>query len=169
MAVDSQRDRLLPSLLDRLKDDEPDKETEPRDFKVLSLRQLRQNVLRDLAWLLNATNLDNLIVSIGEYSNVQRSVVNFGMPVLSGAFTSSIDITALQQKIRDTIIAFEPRILPESIVVKFSNDSDSPHHNILSFNIRAQLWAQPAPIELLINSNIDLESGQTIIEESTGR
>ena len=169
MAVDSQRDRLLPSLLDRLKDDDPDKKTEPRDFKVLSLRQLRQNVLRDLAWLLNATNLDTVVNSVSEYGRVQRSVINFGMPILSGTFTSSIDITTLQQRIRDTIIAFEPRILPESVVVKFSSDSDSSNHNILSFTIRAQLWAQPAPIELLINSNIDLESGQTIIEESTGR
>ena len=53
MAELAPRERLQPSLLDRLSDDEPDNAVEPRERRVLSLRTLREGVLRDLAWLLN--------------------------------------------------------------------------------------------------------------------
>ena len=52
------QDRLQPALLDRLTDDEPDKKQEPREQRVMSKRRLRQAVLRDLAWLFNATRLE---------------------------------------------------------------------------------------------------------------
>ena len=50
-------ERLQPSLLDRLTDDSPQSKKESRDQRVLSVRRLRACVLRDLAWLLNTTNL----------------------------------------------------------------------------------------------------------------
>ena len=52
------QERLQPALLDRLTDDEPDKKQEPREARVLSKSRLRQSVLRDLAWLFNATRLE---------------------------------------------------------------------------------------------------------------
>ena len=52
------QDRLQPALLDRLTDDEPGSREEPVEARVLSKRRLRQSVLRDLAWLLNATRLE---------------------------------------------------------------------------------------------------------------
>ena len=52
------QDRLQPALLDRLTDDEPDKKVEPREARVLSKRRMRESVLRDLAWLFNATQLE---------------------------------------------------------------------------------------------------------------
>ena len=51
------RDRLQPSLLDRLTDDDPTNPKESADKRVLSLTQLKASVLRDLAWLLNTTSL----------------------------------------------------------------------------------------------------------------
>jgi predicted component of type VI protein secretion system len=52
------QDRLQPALLDRLTDDDPDSDEEARDHRVMSRRQLRDAVLRDLAWLFNATRLE---------------------------------------------------------------------------------------------------------------
>ena len=54
MAEALSRDRLYPSLLDRLLDDEPGKATEPRENRSATLARLRENVLRDLSWLFNA-------------------------------------------------------------------------------------------------------------------
>lgn len=165
MAESTQRDRLLPSLLDRLTDDAPESKTESRDFKVLSLRQLRQNVLRDLTWLMNATALET-VSDIGDRPLVLDSVLNFGMPSLSGVCASGINLRSLQQKIREAIIAFEPRILPNSLSVHGITKDEVANHNVLSFKIQAQLWAQPAPIELLMQTDIDLESGQTRMVEA---
>src|SRR3546814_19033242 len=53
MAELTPQDRLPPSLLDRLPDDEPEVTQESRDRRVLSVPKLREVVLRDLAWLFN--------------------------------------------------------------------------------------------------------------------
>jgi type VI secretion system protein ImpF len=167
MAEIAPRDRLLPSLLDRLTDNDPGATVEAREFKVLSLRQLRQNVLRDLTWLMNTTCLE-ANEDLGKWPAVRKSVLNFGMPALSGNYASGIDPRAMQQKIREAIIAYEPRLLANSVkVLAVVDDNAGASRNVLSFKIQAQLWAQPAPIELMMRTDIDLETGQTKIEEVT--
>ena len=50
MAELTTQDKLQPALLDRLTDDEPDAKVEARDKRVISMRRLRECVLRDLSW-----------------------------------------------------------------------------------------------------------------------
>ena len=57
MAELTPSERLQPSLLDRLTDEEPAQSQEARNRRVLSIQRLRECVLRDVAWLLNTTNL----------------------------------------------------------------------------------------------------------------
>ena len=103
-------ERLQPALLDRLTDDEPEKKQEPREARVLSKRRLRESVLRDLGWLFNTTQLQEPAALV-KAPLVRQSVVNFGLPVMSGKVASSLDITDLTRAIREAILAFEPRIL----------------------------------------------------------
>lgn len=158
-------ERLQPALLDRLTDDEPDKKVEPLEARVLSKRRLRQAVLRDLAWLFNATQLE----AVDDLSNtplVRRSVLNFGLPALSGQAASSFDISDLARAIRDAIIAFEPRILPSTLEIKTLIESGQlDHHNVIGVEIRAHLWAQPVPLEFLVRTEIDLETGNVQITD----
>ena len=69
------QERLQPSLLDRLTDKAPDTKSESRDRRVLSMRQLRQAVLRDLAWLLNTGQLETTD-DLEPYPQVRDSVMN---------------------------------------------------------------------------------------------
>ena len=79
-----------------------------------------------------------------------------------------IDWNELEQGIKDAIIAFEPRVLPQTLDVRVvTSDSSLDHHNLLSFEIRGQLWSLPYPMELLLRSSIDLESGQAVVIEQT--
>src|SRR3954452_1326260 len=110
-------DRLQPALLDRLTDDEPDKKVEAREARVFSKRRLRAAVLRDLAWLFNATQLE-AVSDLSRTPLVRGSVVNFGLPALSGQAASSLDVSDLAKAIREAIINFEPRILPSTLHVK---------------------------------------------------
>ena len=167
MATIAPRDRLLPSLLDRLTDNDSKNPTEAREFKVLTLRQLRQNVLRDLSWLMNCTHLD-ADEDLSGWPAIRRSVLNFGIPALAGNCASATDARALRQDIREAIIAFEPRLLPESVKVQaIVGNASTMGRNVLSFEIQAQLWAQPAPVELLMRTEIDLESGRATVEDMT--
>ena len=42
------------------------------------------------------------------------------------------------------------------------------HQNMLGFEVRAKLWAMPYPLELLLRSNLDLESGLVVLQEHSG-
>jgi type VI secretion system protein ImpF len=160
-------DRLQPALLDRLTDDEPDKRSEPPESATMSRARLRNAVLRDLAWLLNVSNIESE-VDLAGYPAVKVSVLNFGVDALSGRRVADVDWQDLELSIRDAIIAFEPRVLPGTLEVRGINTAPSlDHHNVLSFEIRGQLWSIPDPLELMLRSNLDLESGQVVVQEQS--
>ena len=58
MAGLTSQERLQPSLLDRLTDDQPTELRESLDARVLNKQQLRAAVLRDLSWLFNTTRAE---------------------------------------------------------------------------------------------------------------
>ena len=159
------QERLQPALLDRLTDEEPEKKLEPRENRVLSKSRLRQAVLRDLAWLFNTTKIESG-VAMAKWPYARRSVINFGLPALSGQTASRIEVQDLERDIRQAILDFEPRILPESLDVKAVVDLSSlDHHNVIGIQIHGHLWAQPVPLELLIRTEIDLETGKVQISD----
>jgi type VI secretion system protein ImpF len=165
MTEPSASERLQPSLLDRLIDNEPDSRVESADTSVLNRRTLRAAVLRDLSWLFNTTNLSDEIPT-ERYPAACASVLNFGLPCLSGRFASTVDAVVLEQAIRDAIVLFEPRIAPESIEIEPILDLPVlDMHNQISLVIRGLLWAQPAPLEFALRTQIDLEEGGITLTE----
>lgn len=156
----SEADRLQPALLDRLADDEPGQTKETMDHAVVSKQRLKRTVLRDLAWLLNTTSYD-VHGELDEYPEVRKSVINFGIPVLSGKNFSDIEWQDIESAIHNAILAFEPRILPDTLSVRASTTQDGlNHHNKLQFEIRGELWSMPFPIELFVRTEWDLETRQ---------
>jgi type VI secretion system protein ImpF len=158
------QERLQPALLDRLTDNEPDKKVEAREQRVMSKNQLRQAVLRDLAWLFNATRLERGLDPV-KAPYAKRSVLAYGLPALSGTTASSLEVPDLERSIRQAIVDFEPRILPSSLRVKAVELTQFEQHNVIGVEIYGQLWAQPVPLELLVRTEIDLETGQVEIAE----
>jgi type VI secretion system protein ImpF len=154
------QERLQPALLDRLTDDEPEKKLEPREHRVMSRARMRQAVLRDLAWLFNSTRSETG-ESMATAPYARRSVVNFGLPCLSGQTVTTLDIQSFERGIRQAILDFEPRILPKTLEVQaLMEGSVLDQHNVIGVRIHGQLWAQPVPIELLLRTEIDLETGK---------
>ncbi len=161
------KERLQPSLLDRLTDDAPGEKVESREQRVFSYRQLRQSVLRDLGWLLNTVAFDAM-VDLSSAPFVARSVINYGIPALSGANLSSLDSDKLERKIKQALVDFEPRILAQSLKIDIITDKDQMSRKSLSFKIEGDLWAQPLPIHLYIRSDLDLETGEVMVKELGG-
>ena len=162
MAEALSRDRLYPSLLDRLIDEEPGRATEARENRASSLQRLRENVLRDLNWLFNATQSS---IEFDGDELLGGSVINYGMPPLAGRPASQYDLPELSRVLRDVIIRFEPRIIAHTLrVTAERNRGDT--HNVLGFRIEGQLWSQPIPLEIFMRTEIDLESGMTQVVES---
>jgi len=167
MAELTTKERLQPSLLDRLTDDEPDKLQESRDKRVLSSQRLRDSVRRDLNWLFNTTNLA-AIQSLDGYPEVERSTLNYGLPDLAGRTSSSVDRDLMERLLRRAIWEYEPRLLRSSIRVQLSVDMNELNHNAMNFSIQAELWAQPLPLRLFLRTDLDLETGEAVVTEDSG-
>lgn len=156
------RDRLYPSLLDRLTDDDPLHESEPRVARALTLQRLRENVLRDLGWLFNATQMSS---DEDPADPILSSVLNFGIPALAGRPASQYKLVELAQVLRDIVLRYEPRLIPGTVRVRPERlGPDS--HNVIGFRIEGQLWSQPVPLEIYMRTEIDLESGLTRVYET---
>lgn len=172
MAEIAARDRLQPSLLDRLTDLHPQDSREPVEARVLTRQQLRAAVLRDLSWLFNTTRPEPEPAStrVDElelwrpYPLARRSVLNFGMPAFAGATKSSLDKQAMEAAIKEAITTFEPRIDGQSLAVSIHIDPKH-HHNCLQLTIRGRMWAQPMPLELLLAADVELETGDTHLRD----
>ena len=158
-------ERLQPSLLDRLCDDDSASLQESREQRVLSIRRLRQSVLRDIAWLLNAVSLE-AVQSLDNYPEAAKSVINYGIPDLSGHNLSHSDIGLIEKRIRKAILDFETRILPNTLNIKVIS-TDSYNHNAMNFDIEGDLWMQPVPLRLYLKTQLDLETGSVMVTDNT--
>ena len=105
MAELTTQERLQPSLLDRLTDEEPGVRDESRERRVISATRLRDCVTRDLGWLLNSVQLE-ATQDLEAYPAVRSSVLNFGIPDLTGVAVSRINVDTLRQHVRDAILRF---------------------------------------------------------------
>ncbi|KVT68229.1 type VI secretion system baseplate subunit TssE [Burkholderia ubonensis] len=151
---------LLPTLLDRLRDDAPSRQHEaPAEYAVNRV-QMRAIVQRDLAFLLNTTSIEDLI-DRARFPQAEASTINFGMPPLAGAFVASRQWTEIEQIIRRAILDFEPRLSPEELSISpLSDAGGSAQYNLLSFAVRGMIRMDPYPIEFIVQSSLDLETGQ---------
>lgn len=159
------RDALQPALLDRLTDHDPGRKVEGRDERVLSRSQLRASVLRDLTWLFNSTNLASS-VDLSAHPFAAQSTLNYGLTALAGNPVAGLEFAEVERILKEAILLFEPRILPNTLSVRGIPAKDPMgHHNVLSLEIMGELWSQPYPLEFLIKTDMDLESGEIRLAE----
>ena len=159
------KERLQPSLLDRLTDREPGTNRESRDRRILSVDKIRDCVIRDLGWLLNTGNLGST-EDLEAYPEVARSVLNYGAPDLAGVPASGTDVRALEKALKQAIIDFEPRIMKDTLRVSIDRQSQQHNPSAIVFRIEGQMWAQPMPLSLYLRTAIDLETGTFDVVES---
>jgi len=161
----SLKERLQPSLLDRLTDLEPANVKESTSQQSMSQKQFKEAVIRDLGWLLNSVALD-VCEDLEKYPEVQRSVLNFGLPDMSGHTSSNVIIRTMENTIKSVIQQFEPRIVNNSLKVKIHSNPDEMSHNSLVIEIAGAVFGQPSPFQVVLKSELNLECGEFQVKES---
>ncbi len=156
---------LLPSLLDRLNDDEPTEQIESRSKRAETVAALRHSVIRDLESLLNTSNIE-LEVNLDEHPQVAESVLNYGIANLSGKTVTGIDSGEIEKAITTAIRIFEPRLLANTIRVSTVEGLKASHQNTVVFQIEATLWGKPMPEALFLRTELDLELGEVVLTEA---
>jgi len=146
---------LLPSLLDRLFDDEPDQSTEPLWRGSYRVDELREHVRRDLEFLLNTRH--GRADLLDPARELAISSLSYGLPdftgVIGGGLESRERIRAsVERSIRD----FEPRLQGVQVVVV---DSEFEHDRNVRLSIRALLCVNPIEEPVLFDTTVESSSG----------
>lgn len=134
---------------------------DPGARHMISMRRLRDCVQRNLSWLLNTGQLAAL-QDLGSYPHVARSVVNYGMPSLTGRLTASVDLQLTAERIREAITTFEPRLSRIQVTPESQRESDEAS---VSFLVDAELWGQPVSQHLVLRTSIDVDSGDVRVTD----
>lgn len=162
MADNMLTERLQPSLLDRLTDDAPTERQETRAHRAIDISRLREIIKRDLAWLLNTNNIENMI-DTKAYPNVTCSVLNYGVGEVAGEYSTSQRAELIRKSIHRAISIHEPRIITGSSAVEL-REEDNKGETQIAFDIHADMWAQPVPLELFLRSKVDVTTGEVTLD-----
>lgn len=172
-------ERLNPSLFDKLVADldmpglrdnvamaELSRET-MRHYSVPRLERfnenaLRETVKRDLAWLLNTTNMA-ASVDLDPYPHVKTSVVNFGISDLSGKAHSHRVVLSRARDIRNAIRAFEPRIAEKSLHVEPSQDRQ--RENSVTYVIHGDITSAVQAMPVAFKTDVDADTSTITVRD----
>ena len=122
-------------------------------------QDVRRDVIRNLEWLLNTESPASLAGSVPPDA-VSKSVLCFGIPPYSGRPQSSMDPDDIAWSIRERIIAFETRLDHHALEVTVADASGRHRFNKMRFLVRGLLRADPHPLEFVVQTELDMESGQ---------
>ncbi len=147
--------QLIPSILDRLIDLEPDRKSEMPAGRIQVLEQMKASVGRDLQNLLNTRcRATGWPEGLGELS---KSLMAYGIPDCVGINTGSKEQQQLlRSMIAKAVESFEPRLTNIHVVVSAADD---PNDRTLRFRIDAMLKIDPAPEPVTYDSRLDATVG----------
>ena len=155
MARIREEQQLVASVLDRLIDEEPERQRELPRSRNQVLRELRHSVRRDLEHLLNTRH--RCVEWPPDLDQLDASLVNYGIPDFTGASMSSpADREQFRRVVEWVIRKFEPRF--KSVNVEFLDDGDTDERT-LSLRIDAVLYAEPAPEPIVFDSQVEPTTG----------
>jgi len=147
--------RLLPSLLDRLIETQPNEDTSSYNPQGLSLSELQANVLRDVQSLLNTRQA--LTDEIGEDSELRKSLVAFGLPDISNVNPENLEQRAsIRAAVEEAIRQFEPRLT--SIRVREHGENSADRSLVLKVDAVLKVEPNPVPVQF-----------DTVIESGTSQ
>jgi len=151
---------LLPTLFDRLCDDRPAERSELPAAYVLTPDGLRENVRRDLAFLLNTVSHDDSLDAVA-HPLAAASVLNFGVPPLIAGPLDMGQWRRIETIVRAAIARFESRIDLQTVeVLPLAEDRGAPGGFMPRIQIKGRIRSQPYPLEFTVQSAVDLASGR---------
>ena len=158
--------RYLPSLMDRLTDNQPEKRLEAPRPQTMSFQEYRAGFQRDLMRLLSY-GIQPAADEFRGLAEVQTSVLNYGMSNLLGMADMAAKPSVVEQNIIECIKRFEPRINRDTLRVRVTrNDvpSDNAMRN-LEIEIQAELWAKPYSENVYLLTSVDLHNASVKVKE----
>jgi type VI secretion system protein ImpF len=123
---------------------------------------LRREVATDLGMLLNTVNLES-IEDLRATPEVRRSILNFGIPDITHRSIDEGGVGGVASEIRRALLAFEPRLVPETI--QATRDTRVRASDLqIRFLVRADLKCDPINVPIEFVADVEVESGKVKID-----
>lgn len=119
---------------------------------------LRQHLRQDLQVLLNTVNLASA-VPLDDAPHVRRSIVNYGLVDLSDRGEAALASEEVIRCVRETLIAYEPRLLPGSLDIAVMSQPDHVTR-CLRLQISAELQSDPVDFSLEVEAELETGAGK---------
>ena len=123
---------------------------------------MRASVRRELGWLLNTVYL-GASVDLEPYPQVQTSVLNYGMPDLTGRASTPVAVKARANQIAEQIRIFEPRLDAENLQVKA--EPGVGLDNAVAYMIRGDITSAVRAMPVQFFANVEVETGEAVVRE----
>ena len=131
-----------------------------RPRKVITEPALRQEVARDLDYLLNTIEMAATIdMSLSPY--VRKSILNYGIPDLTRRTIDEAGVDEIPEELRVAILNYEPRLAAASLQIERDESVDAAELKV-RFIVRAELVCHPvhAPVEFVADV---IDTGKIVI------
>ena len=153
---------VLPSLLDRLTDDDPRTPADPPVTREESILSYRDGVLRDVEWLLNTrAPYEGVPAGLVE---VRRSAYTFGLPDTTGVAVATVaGRNRLVRWVEEAIAAHEPRLSQVRVELTEARQASAPQ---VRFTLTALLRMDPSPERVVFDTVLDLASGSYAVRDA---
>lgn len=153
---------LLPSLLDRLFDDEPDQSTEPLWRGSYRVDELREHVRRDLEFLLNTRHGRADLLEPGRELAV--STLAYGLPDFTGMIGGGLEARErIRSSVEKAIRDYEPRLQNVRVDVV---DAENEFDRNVRLSIRAMLCVNPIEEPVMFDTTVESASGTCEVRPS---
>lgn len=151
---------LQTSILDRLIDEAPEAPGEPVQDRLLSFRQVKAAVMRDVEHLLNTRRI--ILQPIAGFNEVSNSLHAYGLGDFTAVNPKSPAVRQqLRRDIEKTISRFEPRLKN----VRVHLETAAQNERQLRFRITAMLMADPITEPISFDTYFDVNRSECIISK----
>lgn len=123
---------------------------------------LRRTIRRELAWLLNTTNL-SATQDLTDYPQVATSVLNYGVPDLAGKSLHGRTVQHRAREIRTAVRTFEPRIDPATVKVEPSVSDQ--HLQQINFLIHGDIVSAVKAMPIKFRTSLEVDSASVEVAE----
>ena len=153
---------LVPSLLDRLIDEDPGGPRQPPTPGYQLLRDLKQSVCRDLQNLLNTRT--RFLAWGTHLRELDQSLLSYGLPDFNSVnLASESDRMRFCRLIEDVIRNNEPRLFEVRVTPRTEGEPDD---RVLRFRIEGLLRVEPAPEQVAFDSLVKPATGNVEVKRA---
>lgn len=153
--------KYTPTLLERITTTASDEKRSR--YSRLDAEKMRQLVISEIMEILNHANMEHSL-DTERYPYVASSAMNYGLPKRV-TYVVQDEWQTAEQDIRTAILRFEPRVIPETLVVNILNGEQlQGSYATLLFELSALIHWSPEPLDLYVRGRYDIDSDHVVIK-----